>query len=58
MSEMKCHICDHETDLECADCEKPVCDEHTTPYTIYTQVDWTQCVRCHDYQQRERQKYG
>ena len=44
----KCHICGKETDWECRDCGKPVCEDCTVPYNQFTQVDYTLCTDCEE----------
>lgn len=51
---IRCHICNSETDFECEDCQKPVCDNCTMQYNQFTQIDWTQCKVCGGEQQERR----
>ncbi len=42
-----CHICNHETEWECRDCEYPVCESCTVEFTQFNQVDYTLCNKCY-----------
>jgi hypothetical protein len=43
---LKCHLCGCDTDYICEDCEEPVCESCTTPYTIHNQIEYCQCKSC------------
>jgi hypothetical protein len=42
----KCHICGSETEWECRDCERFVCENCTMHYNKFSQIDYTLCKAC------------
>jgi hypothetical protein len=51
---MICHICKKEAKYECEDCDLPVCDGCTTPFTIHNQIQYTQCLQCGEFLEKLR----
>lgn len=49
-----CHICGNESEYECRDCERLVCDKCTMPYNQFTQIDYTLCKVCGGIQDEQR----
>jgi hypothetical protein len=55
--DMKCHICEAETDFTCDGCFEPVCFDCCTPMTIHNQIDYPLCSLCNDMKQDEAARY-